>query len=63
LMMKTYLRAVRLISKEPLEHPRILRTGSRSADEIKKVGRKWTGSMESSCCIIRCGLDSFYLPF
>ena len=39
---------VRPMSKEPLEHPRTLRTGSRSANEIKKVGRKWTGSMESS---------------
>jgi len=51
------------MSKEPLEHPRTLRTGSRLADEIKKVSRKWTGSIESGCCMIECGLDSFYLLF
>jgi len=62
-MMKTCSRVVRPMSKVPLEYPRTLRTGSRSADEIKKVGRKWTGSTESSCCMIGCGLDSFYLPF
>ena len=39
-MTKTCSRAVRPMSKEPLEHPRTLRTGSRSADKIKKVGRK-----------------------
>ena len=41
---KTCSRVVRPMSKEPLEHcrehPRTLRTGSRSANEIKKVGRK-----------------------
>jgi len=49
--------------EEPLEHPRILRTGSRLADEIKKVGRKWIGSTESGCCMIGCRLNSFHLPF
>jgi len=39
-MMKMCSRAVRLMSKVPLKYPRILRTGSRSADKIKKVGRK-----------------------
>jgi len=43
-MMKTCLRAVRPMSKVSLEHPRTLRTGSRLADEIKKVNRKWIGS-------------------
>jgi len=62
-MIKMHSRAVRPMSEEPLEHPRTLRTGSRLADEIKKVGRKWTGSMESSCYVIGCRLDSFYLPF
>jgi len=63
LTMKTYSRAVGPMSEEPLEYPRTLRTGSRLANEIKKVGRKWTGSMESGCCMIKCRLDSFYLPF
>jgi len=40
LTTKMHLRAVGPMSKEPLEHPRILRTGLRSANEIKKVGRK-----------------------
>jgi len=62
-MMKTHSRVVGPMSKEPLEHPRTLRTDSRSADKIKKVSRKWTGSTESGCCVIGCGLDSFYLPF
>ena len=61
--MKTYSRAVGPMSEEPLEYPRTLRTGSRSANEIKKVGRKWTGSMESSYCVIGYKLDLFYLPF
>jgi len=39
-MMKTHSRAVGPMSKEPLEHPRMLRTGSRSANKIKKVSRK-----------------------
>jgi len=39
-MTKTRLRAVGPMSEEPLEHLRTLRTGSRLADEIKKVGRK-----------------------
>jgi len=39
-MTKTCSRAVRPMSKEPLEYSRTLRTGSRPADEIKKVGRK-----------------------
>jgi len=60
---KTYSRAVGPMSEEPFEHPRTLRTGSRLANKIKKVGRKWTGSTESGCCIIRYRLDSFYLPF
>jgi len=38
--MKMHSRAVGPMSEEPLEHPRTLRTGSRSANEIKKVGRK-----------------------
>jgi len=38
--MKTYSRVVGPMSEEPLEHPRALRTGSRSADKIKKVSRK-----------------------
>ena len=63
LTMKTRSRAVKPMSEEPLEHPRTLRTGSRLADKIKKVSRKWTGSTESSCCMIGCGLDLFYLPF
>jgi len=62
-MMKTRSRVVGPMSEELLEHPRTLRTGSRSADEIKKVSRKWTGSTESSCYMIGYGLDSFYLPF
>jgi len=62
-MMKTLLRVVGPMSKEPLEHPRTLRTGSRSADEIKKVGRKWTRSIESNYCMIGCRLNSFYLLF
>jgi len=62
-MMKMCSRAVGPMFKEPLEHPRILRTGSRLANEIKKVSRKWIGSIESNCCMIGCGLDSFYLPF
>ena len=33
---KTRLRAVRPMSEVPLKHSRTLRTGSRSADEIKK---------------------------
>ena len=37
---KTRSRAVGPMFKESLKHPRTLRTGSRSADEIKKVGRK-----------------------
>jgi len=39
-MMKMHSRAVRPMSKEPLKHPRTLRTGSRLADKIKKVSRK-----------------------
>jgi len=39
-MMKTYLRVVRSMSKEPLKYLRTLRTGSRLANEIKKVGKK-----------------------
>ena len=62
-MMKTRSRAVGPMFEEPLEHPRILRTGSRLADEIKKVGRKWIGSTESGCCMIGCRLNSFHLPF
>ena len=38
--MKTHLRVVGPMFKEPLKHSRTLRTGSRSADKIKKVGRK-----------------------
>jgi len=60
---KTCLRVVRPISEVPLEHPRTLRTGLRLANEIKKVGRKWRGSMKSSYCMIGCRLDSFYLSF
>jgi len=62
-MMKMCLRVVGPMSNEPLKHSRTLRTGSRLADEIKKVGRKWTESTESSYCMIRCRLDSFYLSF
>jgi len=61
--MKTCSRVVGPMSEESLEHPRTLRTGSRLANKIKKVSRKWTGSTESSYCMIRCKLDSFYLPF
>jgi len=61
--MKTCLRVVRQMFKKPLEHSRTLRTGSRLADKIKKVSRKWTESIESGCCMIRYGLDLFYLPF
>ena len=39
-MTKTHLRVVRPMSGEPLEHPRTLRTGLRSANKIKKVSRK-----------------------
>jgi len=39
-MTKMCLRAVGLMSEEPLEYLRTLRTGSRSADKIKKVSRK-----------------------
>ena len=63
MITKICSRAVGPMSEEPLEHPRILRIGSSLVDEIKKVGRKWTRSMESSYCMIRCRLDSFYLPF
>jgi len=38
--MKTRSRAVGPMSKVPLEYHRTLRTGSRLANEIKKVGRK-----------------------
>ena len=38
--MKKYLRLVGPMSKKPLKHSRTLRTGSRLANEIKKVGRK-----------------------
>jgi len=38
--MKTCSRAVRPMSEKPLEYSRPLRTGSRSANEIKKVSRK-----------------------
>jgi len=38
--MKTCSKAVRLTFEIPLKHPRTLRTGSRSANEIKKIGRK-----------------------
>ena len=62
-MTKTCSRVVGPMSEEPLEHLRTLRTGSRSADEIKKISRKWIGSTESSCYMIGYGLDSFYLPF
>ena len=51
------------MSEVPLEHPRTLRTGSRLTNEIKKVGRKWTENTENGCCMIGCGLDSFYLSF
>ena len=60
---KTHSRVVRPMSEEPLKHPRTLRTGSRSADKIKKVGRKWTESMESNCYMIGHELNLFYLPF
>ena len=56
-------RAIGPMSKVPLKHSRTLRIGSRLANEIKKVGRKWTGSMESGCYMIGCRLNSFYLPF
>ena len=39
-MTKMHSKAVGPMSKAPLEHPRTLRTGSRLANEIKKVGRK-----------------------
>jgi len=39
-MMKMHSRVVRPMFKEPLEHPRTLRTGSRLANKIKKVSRK-----------------------
>ena len=61
--MKTCSRVVGPMSKIPLKHSRTLRTGSRSANGIKKVGRKWTGSTESGCCMIGCKLDLFYLLF
>jgi len=51
------------MSKVPLKHPRTLRTGSRLADKIKKVGRKWTGNTENSYYMIGYKLDLFYLPF
>ena len=50
--MKTCSRAVGPMSEESLEYPRTFRTGSRSADEIKKVDRKWTGSTESGIVIL-----------
>jgi len=34
--MKVHSRVVGPMSEVPLEHPRMLRTGSRSANEIKK---------------------------
>jgi len=60
---KIHSRAVRPIFKESLEYPRTLRTSSRSANEIKKVGKKWTESTKSSCYIIEYELDLFYLSF
>jgi len=63
LTMKTCSRVVGPVSEVLLKHPRTLKTGSRSANEIKKVGKKWTSSTESSYYMIGCGLDSFYLPF
>jgi len=39
-MLKTYLKVVGPMSKVPFKYPRTLRTGSRSANKIKKVGRK-----------------------
>ena len=39
-MTKMHSKVVRPMSEESLEHLRTLRTGSKSADEIKKVGRK-----------------------
>jgi len=51
------------MSKVLLEHSGTLRTGSRLADEIKKISRKQIGSTESSCYMIGCRLDSFYLSF
>jgi len=62
-MTKTCSRAVGPMSEISLDHPGMLRTGSRSADEIKKVSRKWTGNTESGYCMIGYELDSFYLPF
>ena len=62
-MIKMHLKAVRPMFKVPLEHPKTLITGSSLADEIKKVGRKWTGSTKSGCCMIGCRLNLFYLPF
>ena len=37
--MKTYSRVVGLMSEVPFKYPRTLRTGLRSANEIKKIGR------------------------
>jgi len=62
-MIKTCSKVVRPISKVPLEYLRTLRTGSKSANKIKKVGRKWIGSTEHSYCMIGYRLDLFYLPF
>jgi len=62
-MKKTCSRAVRPMSEEPLKHPRTLRTDSKLADKIKKVGRKGTENMKSSYYMIEYRLDSFYLLF
>jgi len=61
--MKTCLRVVGPISKVPLKYSRTLKTGSRLADKIKRIGREWIRSTENGCCIIECGLNSFYLLF
>ena len=60
---KTHLRVVRPMFEVLLEYSRTLRTGSRLANKIKKVSRKWTENIESGYCMIECRLDSFYLPF
>jgi len=39
--MKTCSKAVRLTFEIPLKHPRTLRTGSRSANEINKMNREY----------------------
>jgi len=57
-MMKTHSRVVGPMSEELLKHPRTLRTGSRSANKIKKVCHKLHSANNSTnTCTIPMVLD------